>query len=549
MQKNILSLHKKIYNFAKKKSQSFEFSQSGELHKYLSNQKKYSTRKFEISNIGHLLSKVRKSNIIYMGDFHTFEQNSKNLQKVIDILLKDGHKNVTLAIEMVHYSNQFFIDAFCNNYITELEFLESINYYESWRFPWNQYSVLFNMAKVHDLNIIGINSHGTLTQRDNFAANIILQEFKNNPDSKILVLMGELHILPNKLPQIIEKKFKKNKFSVKQTIIHQNIDEIYWKLNDKDFSSKIVKFSDQEFSIQSSPPWIKYESLIYWYETILEDEEFDIHKNIIDTGLKVLNSNGHDDFALIQKNIISLLKLDHFKQHDLEDYELIDYKKINTISKKIDQIPNNKLNNFFNFLLEHNYSFRLPHSKLYYVPTYSVNRLARIVGIHFFHLILQNNNFRNEDFLLQKNQVNKFIFFVHEYAISYLSSKVINPNIKCKYYLDLKDKEITQNIFFMSKKEINIVISLIETNKLNESIIKEKLRGFRLENHYNSGKLMGKIFGEFIFHKISTGPSKENNYEMIPLLFNDLITVNDFCYILNLIKKDKEFLSKRKIIF
>ena len=144
----------------------------------------------------------------------------------------------------------------------------------------------------------------------------------------MLILFGELHIYPNKIPQLVSQKIK----DIKQTIIHQNLDEVFWKLNTMDqvggWGDKIVKFNSQEFCLQTSMPWIKYESMIYWYENLCEDPEFDLHQYIIETGSKLFSSNIQDNFLLILQKITNQLNLD-VTDSELEDFNLYDHQKIN----------------------------------------------------------------------------------------------------------------------------------------------------------------------------------------------------------------------------
>ena len=131
---------------------------------------------------------------------------------------------------MVNSSDQAAIESFLKGHLTEKEFLESINYKESWRFPWTHYSELFNLAKEHNLNIYGLNSEGTLEERDEHASKIIAKVIKKNNGSKFLTLFGELHIIPDKLPKKV-KINTSNKFT--DLIIHQNLDQIYWRQLEK----------------------------------------------------------------------------------------------------------------------------------------------------------------------------------------------------------------------------------------------------------------------------------------------------------------------------
>ena len=163
-----------------------------------------------------------------------------------------------ICLEFVSQDDQIYIEQFLNEQITEREFLESINYKDSWRFPWNHYKDFFELSKKNNFKIYGLNSEGSLSERDKSAARSISKLHQHNPDSQIFVLFGELHIFPDKLPKDVEELTPSE---IDQVIIHQNIDEIYWQQIEKSPSqrpeSSIVKILDNEFSLQNSPPWVK----------------------------------------------------------------------------------------------------------------------------------------------------------------------------------------------------------------------------------------------------------------------------------------------------
>ena len=274
--------HLSIYQYLKNKAKSYEGEISKELKSFQKNQFKLSKRNFCISNFNELKKSINQSRIIYLGDFHTFDQNSKNLERLIKILLKTK-KEIILGVELVMQENQIYIDEYLKSNITEKEFLELIQYHDSWRFPWPQYKIFFDMARDNNFSIVALNSTGTLVQRDQKAAKIISHFVNNNENVKMLVLFGELHIAPNKIPHEVNIFSKKK---IKQTIVHQNLDNVYWELHksafDQKLKSHVVKFEADEYSLQTAPPWVKYESMIYWYEHLLEDPEFDIHANGIE---------------------------------------------------------------------------------------------------------------------------------------------------------------------------------------------------------------------------------------------------------------------------
>jgi hypothetical protein len=264
----VWDLHKSIYKHLKKRAQGLEGGVSRELKSYQRNQRKYAKRPFKTVDADELFKAIRSSQVVFLGDFHSFDQNSRNLERLTRELIKQKNK-FCLGVELVQEKNQESIEKYLKHQITELEFLEEIEYHDSWRFPWTYYRPFFEMARKHQLPIIGLNSEGNLQERDHRAAEILGSFIENNPQERMLVLIGELHIVPNKLPEKVAKKVENTLPDYKATIIHQNLDEVYWKLHEIEIEkhNQIIQFNEWEYSLQTSPPWIKYESMIYWYET------------------------------------------------------------------------------------------------------------------------------------------------------------------------------------------------------------------------------------------------------------------------------------------
>ena len=122
-------------------------------------------------------------------------------------LLIEKNDQCILALEMIHSEYQIYIDAYLENHLTDLEFLDSIRYHDSWRFPWTHYKLIFELAKNHNLKVIGLNTNGNLQKRDQFAADKLAEISQANPNSPLIVFYGELHITKNKIPELYNFTF------------------------------------------------------------------------------------------------------------------------------------------------------------------------------------------------------------------------------------------------------------------------------------------------------------------------------------------------------
>lgn len=423
------------------------------------------------------------------------------MERLLRIL--EGQK-IILGVEFVYQEYQEYLDFYLNHLITELEFLESVNYRESWRFPWTYYRHFFEMAMRNDFPIVALNSAGGLKDRDQCAALKIAELIKENPDSKILVLFGEYHIVADKLPARTQTLTENN---LTQTIIHQNLDEVYWKLRESNIESEMVSFSNFEFSLQTSPPWVKYESQIYWYENLTDDPDFDLHEYIMETGLLAFNSGISDNFFFLSKEIARTLGED-IDEDLLEDFNLYDYQNLELVTEKIEALTDKKSVLFYRWLLEQGSGFFLPHKNTFYSSTYSINRLSYLAGIHIMRCKRETIESEVEGSLL-KDGKDFFIFWFFICASGYFCSKIINPYRKCDLYQDFIDKYQDQQTPKEQLAALKCTISLIEKmGEINFENIFESALGKK--DLYLVAKNLGFMYAERMYE----GHLKTNSMNM-----------------------------------
>jgi len=538
-------LHLNLYHYVKKKAYSYEGRHGAKLKKYLVDQKYYSNRDFKATSYHEMLSAISNSNITYIGDFHTFDQSSKNIQRLIKRMLNNKKKFV-LALELVHYQKQHYIDYFLKGSITELEFLESINYKDSWRFPWTHYRPLFKLAKETGFPILALNSDGDLSSRDQFAAQVIMRQYFQDTQTPILVLFGELHILPNKLPKQTLVQFMNNKIhensQLRQTIIHQNIDEVYWKTYDNK-SQQTFSFNKNEFCLLTSPPWIKYESMIYWYENLIDDPEFDIHEYILETGMKTFIGDTTESFLNLCEQIIQALDINEGLEDSLQEFTLYDQEKMDFIYQEVQQIKPANLRRHFSYLIETNQYFKLASTTKLYCPNYSLNRLSCIAGIHLFSILLEKLGLDEKKIIGRGSNTERFLLFFYQHLVSYFSSKIINPYRKCNLYLDLVFLGKSEKTNKENQTYINTALKILE----EEVTLSKSTEKLRLKSLYEASKILGHLYGELLFNKIQAKEIVIPNYKF----FVDNLSLSEDCYMKfrELLLENKTFKMQRKRFF
>jgi hypothetical protein len=431
---------------------------------------------------------VQNSQVVYLGDFHTFDQSLKNLVRITQQLLKNKSKFI-LALEMIQTDYQSILDAFLMGQLTELEFLDSIRYSESWRFPWTHYKILFDLATEHGIQIKALNSTGSLEQRDQQAAEIIVQTVQKYPSTPVLVLFGELHIAPNRLPKQV--LLQGGQTIDNQTIIHQNLDAPYWSIVDQGLrlnDHKVIKYSDQEFCLLSSPPWMKYESMIYWFENLMDDPDYDLHEYILETGLKIFNDNTYDNFVNLLVNISANFGL-HKDTIPIDSIKIYDHSNLDFVSNQIETINPKGQKELYQNLLDKNQSFFCYEDGFIYCANYSVNKLSTLAGMFLF--VFFNQRLLKEVTKASLPNWKRLLFYIYLNANGYLASKTINPFLKCDLYKDIElhyrksDKKSDQALF-------HSILSILD----DPIEICSKCRGLSRKKIFVMGQIIGEFLGE-----------------------------------------------------
>jgi hypothetical protein len=522
----------------KNKASDFEVEESEQLESFRLNQEELASRPFKNSNIEELLKAIENSQLVFLGDFHTFDQQSRNLTRLLRTLTENGSK-LLLGVEFVGQNNQKAIDQFCEQSITAMEFLEEINYSESWRFPWHAYKPFFEMAREGSVEIFALNTVGSLEERDKNAATKIKEILKSQPDKKLLVFFGELHITPNKLPQEVKIHCP----DISQTIIHQNLDEVYWKLSGH--GDQVVQFEDNEFSLQTSPPWVKYESMVYWFENLCEDPDFDLHQYLMGSGNMSLNSNVPENFHFLCEELASSLILE-VQEEDLEDFNLLDHSQLPMVLEKIEGIESNGLRDFYKTLVERGKSFHIPKTNYLYCSNYSMNRLSFLAGIHLFESVQSKQN--HAEYNLEDKSI-FFLRFCQQNLIGYFSSKLINPYRKTDMFQDfvsIKDSSTKDSYEFINS---SLFIEIIEKKDSFEDLkaILEKQDSITL---FYVGRFLGKFLGEVLYQRIFSDKNLLERYDEIKArLFVSQANIDNFIAFVNLILPGDSFKDLRKRSF
>jgi hypothetical protein len=427
----ILESHLRLYRYFKSKVDDFEIKESEELKAYRKNLEKFERRPFDSSNSSQLERAIDKANLIYIGDFHSLDQGSRNVFRLITQAIKK-HK-IVLALEMIESRYQGCIDAFLKKQITENEFLEEINYQSSWRFPWVYYRQLFDLARKNKIKVIGLNKSGKLAERDKHASKLLSEKiFHSNGKEKFFIFYGEYHLAPNKIPILLQNKLKDWASPYTSLVIYQNLDHAYWRAQKSKKPSDVIKFNDQEYALLVVPPWLKYESMLHWLQNHEDDPDYEIHQYALQSSIKFYNDDINDHFLRFSAELNAALKL-KIKTKDLEDFNILDGENLELLFRKCGEQKDQIAKKINLRILQTAKSAKLLGLNYYFCPSYSFNRLSYLVGLHLYV-----KKFPVKVSIEKMSREELFNFLCNAQMFAYFCSKIFNPYRKCNLYLNFK---------------------------------------------------------------------------------------------------------------
>jgi hypothetical protein len=284
--------------------------------------------------------------------------------------------------------------------------------------------------------------------------------------------------------------------------------------------------------------------MIYWYENLLEDPEFDIHEYIMESGLKSFNENATDTFIFLTEKMAKGLNF-KFDRRQLEDFNLYDHQKMSFILKKVEKIQKASVSKYFKELVIKGRSFKVPNSNDYYCSNYSINRLSYLGGIHLWQIrrALEKNEAVN--ILSNPSQESRFTFFVFQFCFAYFCSKIINPYRKCDLYADIFEKSRMKS---NSDRNYHLkCIELIEHDS-REINISESLKGHNLSKIYRLAKVIGYMFGDILFDQYFEKRSKKLP-EILNILCKEEMNQENYLFLCKTLLPKRKYKTFRKRFF
>jgi hypothetical protein len=256
-----------------------------------------------VSSFDDLIIACYQADIVYIGDFHALPQSQLFAARLLSEIARRSSRTV-LAVEMVYGRHQHVLDEWMSGELSEKDFLARIRYQQEWGYDWNSFKKIFDVARTHDLQVYGIDSAPRtgikhIKDRDRHMAARIAGIFRERPEAKVVVLVGESHLATPHLPMTTRDALARDNIERRGVRVLQNLEEPYWRLREQgEEQVDTAKLAKNVYCVFDASPMEKYEAyrqvIERWNQEQPDDDEIDLTPSIysmVDTILKFLKIN------------------------------------------------------------------------------------------------------------------------------------------------------------------------------------------------------------------------------------------------------------------
>lgn len=376
-----------------------------------------------------LVQKVMDADIVFCGDYHTLSMAQRTSLRLLRQAIHRGRK-VIIAMEMFYAVHQDAADEYIEGHIDNKTFLEKIDYRQTWNFVWENYRVIFDFAREHNIRVLGINTAGRsgrnhLKERDIFSSTIIAEATIENPDALVFVMDGDWHIASTHLPAQVRKRLDERGVKRRFLTVFQNSTPIYWLLARRRLAHRIdvVQIKKDVYCVINATPLAKLQSFLNWEMGVEELGYADLWEK----GITRIEYS--EQISQIIKTICSYLDievdgLDNFTVYSTADLDFLDIlvERGEFTSTEIRQIKSQ---------IERDESYFIPKGNIIYLANLSLNHAAEEAA-HFVNIACSGYPPDIED------SIDEFYHRILAEALGFLGSKIINHKRECYRICDYR---------------------------------------------------------------------------------------------------------------
>ena len=212
-----------------------------------------------------VVARAASADVVLVGDYHSLAACQKYMASLLGQLGGPGARTNVLGLEAVYSTSQPVLDEWWRGGVDE-DFLRSrLRFARDWGYDWQPYGELLAVARQECEGVWGLDSEPRfdlrrVRARDRHMTERILQMRRTHPEARALVFVGESHLAPGHLPELLRAAGER------VFTILQNVDGLYWQVAGAETHPSPVSVSDDVACVFNASPLEKYES----YQQCLE---------------------------------------------------------------------------------------------------------------------------------------------------------------------------------------------------------------------------------------------------------------------------------------
>ena len=213
-----------------------------------------------------LVVRAVAADVVLVGDYHSLASCQAFSTSLLNHLTAQDCRGNVLALEAVYSANQPLLEQWSRGEIDDSELPQRLHFARDWGYDWKPYGQLFAAARQCEA-VWGLDSEPRfdlrrVRARDRHMAARICEARQAHPDARITALVGESHLAPGHLPQLLRQMLP----DARVFTVLQNVDSLYWQLAEGDVLPEPVAIAENIACVFNASPLEKYES----YQVYLE---------------------------------------------------------------------------------------------------------------------------------------------------------------------------------------------------------------------------------------------------------------------------------------
>lgn len=359
---------------------------------------------------------IAAAQVVYVGDYHTLPQSQRSFLRLLRNLPTD--RKVAIALEFVQGRHQKDVDAYLQGTLSDDAFLHAIDHEGHWRIGgWEHFKPIFDLARERGYTVLAIDkaSRGaagrSLVARDQYAAQRIAESLTQHPERLVVVLVGELHVAPQHLPEAVKRQMRRGKKKPPQSvIIHQNCEAIYNALQRRglEHHTEVTQINQNQYCLLNTPPIVCQQSFLNWLDRDDDGEALDTPEQRV------------REYVQIVAHFFDLPTGDALDV--LEVATVVDLSFLRRLQRRGDFSPSAMRQ--IRAQIMRSESYYIPRAHMVYLGNLSVNHASE-EATHFLRHVCSGTS--GEPRFL----VDAFYARCLEEAVGFLGSKLINHKRKC----------------------------------------------------------------------------------------------------------------------